>query len=90
MLDPPAGGMSEQSAEFDTMSFDVSSYSDGAEADSVSVSVSATDGTVLTSVLYQLGSFDLADVQFVGGHGFTGLHYVNHLGAQLQFWCSAD
>ena len=83
------GGAAEQSTEFDTMSFAVRSFSDAGEGDSVSVSVATSDGTALTSVLYQLGSFDLADVAFSGGHGFTGLHYVDHEGAQLQFWCGA-
>ena len=91
-LQTAGGARAEQSVEFDTMAFAVSSFTEagGGEGESLSVSVTSSDGAVLTSVLYQLGSFDLADVSFSGGHGFTGLHYVNHDGAQLQFWCSAE
>jgi hypothetical protein len=89
-LETRGGGSAEQSVDFDTMSFTVRSFSDAGEGDAVAVSVTASDGEGLTSVLYQLGSFDLADVSFAGGHGFTGLHYVDHEGAQLQFWCSAE
>jgi hypothetical protein len=89
-LQTTEGGTAEQSAEFEAMSFTVQSSSDEAEGHTVSVSVSSREGAVLTSVLYQLASFDLGEVAFAGGHGFTGLHYVDHAGAQLQFWCSAD
>jgi hypothetical protein len=89
-LETVDGGAAEQSVEFDTMSLAVRSFSDAGEGDAVSVSVTSSDGEALTSVLYQLGSFDLADVAFAGGHGFTGLHYVDHARAQLQFWCSAE
>lgn len=45
----------------------------------------------LMSVLYQLPADRAPANQFVGGHGFTGLHYVYHpaTGAELQFWCVA-
>jgi hypothetical protein len=89
-LQTTEGGTAEQSAEFEAMSFTVQSSSDEAEGDTLSVSVSSREGAVVTSVLYQLASFDLGEVAFAGGHGFTGLHYVDHAGAQLQFWCSAD
>ena len=82
--------LNQREIGFDTMSFAVSSFSDTGEGDAVRVAVTRADGTPLTSVLYQLGSFDLADVAFSGGHGFTGLHYVDHEGAQLQFWCGAE
>ena len=72
------------------MSFAVRSFSHASEGDAVSVSVTSSDGDGLTSVLYQLGPFDLAEFSFSGGHGFTGLHYVEHEGAQLQFWCGAE
>lgn len=46
----------------------------------------------ITHSLYQ---FDLSKPpanQFPGGHGFTGLIYVNHpdTGAELQFFCKSD
>lgn len=69
------------------------------EGHAVSVRVTSLDGTELTSALYQ---FDEAGSQlatnFAGGHGFTGLHYVNSrgtvgadadAGSELQFWCEA-
>lgn len=90
VLDVVGSGSPSGDAVFDTMSFRVGYF--GPETDdtpSITLSVTASDGTPLASVLYQLGGVDLAVVQFVGGHGFTGLHYVDHEGAQLQFWCSA-
>jgi hypothetical protein len=85
-----SGSQTERSVPFDTMTFTAVAFGgDSAEGASISIAVRSHDDVPLTQVLYQLGSFDLADVQFVGGHGFTGLHYVDHLGAQLQFWCSA-
>jgi hypothetical protein len=46
----------------------------------------------LMSVLFQLPQAGAPANQFVGGHGFTGLHYVYHpsSGAELQFWCVAE
>jgi hypothetical protein len=37
----------------------------------------------------RVGATPLQDVDFAGGHGFTGLLYVDHEGAQLQVWCAA-
>lgn len=82
-------GSAERTVEFETMSFRVSAVLDEFEGDTISISVSASEDETLASVLYQLGEIDLTDVHFVGEHGFTGLHYVDHLGAQLQFACSA-
>jgi hypothetical protein len=82
--------MSEQSAEFDTMSFTVAFSGSEFEAESVLLYVFDSERNVLTQVLYQSGLDELAGIDLVGGHGFTGLHYVNHEGAQLQFWCSVS
>lgn len=49
----------------------------------------ATDDPLI-STLYQLADVDLAEVDFAGGHGFTGLQYGYHDGAMLQCWCDAD
>lgn len=90
VLDVVGAGPPSGEAVFDTMSFGVRYL--GPETDdtpSITLSVTARDGAPLASVLYQLGVVDLTSIQFVGGHGFTGLHDVDHDGAQLQFWCGA-
>ena len=84
-----SGGRAERTVEFATMSFRASAVLDEFEGESISISVSAAEDETLASVLYQLGEIDLSDVHFVGEHGFTGLHYVDHLDAQMQFACSA-
>ncbi len=45
----------------------------------------------ITHTLYQFDSSKPPTNQFPGGHGFTGLIYVNHpdMGAELQFFCMA-
>ncbi len=45
----------------------------------------------LHSTLFQLPLDSGPQNQFVGGHGFTGLHYAHHpdTGAELQYWCTA-
>ena len=55
------------------------------------VETSASRAPIMT-VLYQLAQNARVIDQFVGGHGFTGLHYVHHptSGAELQFWCAVD
>lgn len=85
-----AAGAGSATAPFETMTFEAAyTGDDGFESPTLSLSVTDDAGEPLTSVLYQLGGVDLRDVQFAGGHGFTGLHYVDHDGAQLQFWCAA-
>lgn len=86
----PGSMLSERSADFDTMSFTVAYSGSEFEGESVLVYVFDEEQNVLTQALYQAGLDELAGIDFVGGHGFTGLHYVNHEGAQLQFWCSAE
>jgi len=43
----------------------------------------------LLRVLYQLPFDGDALPEFVGGTGFTGLHYIRNGAAQLQVWCGA-
>lgn len=45
----------------------------------------------ITHSLYQFDSAKPPVNQFPGGHGFTGLIYVNHpdMGAELQYFCKA-
>ena len=62
----------------------------GDEFEGYAVSTSVVDGDQeLLDVRYQLGGTSLAEIDFAGGHGFTGLHYVSHDGSLLQFWCWA-
>lgn len=86
-LDTGSGEMVATSdIHFPTMSFRASWLD---EDQSVLLAVTTADESQLTSVLYQAAGVDLTAIQFVGGHGFTGLHYVDHEGAQLQFSCTA-
>ncbi|MCP5099733.1 MAG: hypothetical protein GY943_29620 [Chloroflexi bacterium] len=68
-------------------------YDDGLESfESRSLLVNVTGegfSDRLSSQLYQLTKTEAPLNQFVGGHGFTGLHYVTHpeSGAELQYWC---
>lgn len=50
------------------------------------------DETTYHSTLYQLPQFDAVTNLFVGGHGFTGLHYsyAPNSPAELQYWCVAN
>ena len=75
-------------AVFENMTFTIRYGGDQFEGYAVSASVIDGDQE-LVKVLYQLGGTSLADVDFAGGSGFTGLHYVNHDGSLLQFWCWA-
>ena len=51
----------------------------------------AEGGNELAAQLYQMSKTEALRNQFVGDHGFTGLHYVYHptSGAELQYWCVA-
>lgn len=48
--------------------------------------------TPLVSHLYQLAENESPRNQFLGDHGFTGLHYAYDpvSGAELQYWCVAE
>lgn len=62
---------------------------DAPEGRSVDLQVTSSGGEPLARTLHQVGTTPLQDVDFAGGHGFTGLLYVDHQGAQLQVWCTA-
>jgi hypothetical protein len=51
----------------------------------------AESSNELAAQLYQLSKTEPLRNQFVGDHGFTGLHYIYHptSGAELQYWCVA-
>lgn len=52
----------------------------------------AEGNSELAAQLYQFSKTETLRNQFVGDHGFTGLHYVYHptSGAELQYWCIAN
>lgn len=75
--------------EFPTMTLTVTYVGDAPEGRTVRVSVTADDDTPLFESLYQIGT-PLQDIEFAGGHGFTGLNYVHHGEAMLQVWCEAS
>lgn len=81
-----AGG---ETLEFPTMKLTVTYHGEAPEGRSVSVSVAGEDGVTIVSTLYQLYGVNIADVDFSGGHGFTGLQYVSYGRALLQVSCSA-
>ena len=77
------------SLEFETMTLSVTYVAEAPEGRSVDLTVVSAAGEPLLRALYQIGDPPLEDIRFAGGHGFTGLHYVDHEGAQLQVWCEA-
>jgi hypothetical protein len=85
--DDPAGASG--SLEFERMHLTVTYRGDAPEGRSVDLRIASSAGEPLARTLYQVGATGLGDVDFAGGHGFTGLHYVDHDGAQLQVWCGA-
>lgn len=50
----------------------------------------AATGREISRGLYQFDRSASQQPRFVGGHGFTGLHYVYHpaTGAELQYFCA--
>jgi hypothetical protein len=80
---------SAETVEFETMTLSVTYRGDAPEGRTVELVVETTAGEPLARTLYQIGDTALQDVAFAGGHGFTGLHYVSHAGAELQVWCEA-
>lgn len=75
--------------DFPLMSIEVVYVGDAPDGRSVRILVTDRDGVEVTTALYQIGATGLQDVGFAGGHGFTGLHYVHHRQAMLQYFCDA-
>jgi hypothetical protein len=75
---------------YPAMNLSVSFIGDAPDGRVVNVVVVGADGATVASALYHYGSAGGLRHNFGGGHGFTGLHYVYHGGAMLQFWCQAD
>ncbi|MFE3461138.1 hypothetical protein ACFXKD_26640 [Nocardiopsis aegyptia] len=80
----------EESVEFDTMGLSVTYVGDAPEGRVVWVVVTGEEGEELATQLYQFGVPPPQDISFIGNHGFTGLAYVTHGDAQLQYWCVAS
>lgn len=83
----PLGAM--ESAEFAEMTLAVTYIGEAPEGRTVTTVVTDPSGAELARTLYQIGDPALQNIEFAGGHGFTGLNYVTHGEAMLQFWCEA-
>jgi hypothetical protein len=62
------------------------------EGNGLHISISDPEtGRPLASSLYQFRGKKMPENQFSGGHGFTGLAYINHPQnpSQLQYFCSS-
>lgn len=84
---PAAEGVA---VEFPLMTIAVRYAGEGPEGHNVLITVTDPDSAEIASALYQIGRPGLQDIEFAGGHGFTGLHYVHHEQAMLQYFCAAD
>jgi hypothetical protein len=89
-VEPTGPVAAPETLTFPTMTLSVSYGGDEYEGHSVYVTVTADTGEPLVNTLYQLGGTRLDEVDFAGGHGFTGLQYVSHGEALLQVWCKAN
>lgn len=74
---------------FDNMVLEATFAGDLPEGHSFVFRVTTLDGVQLLQSLYQYDTGEELRTSFSGGHGFTGLNYVDHEGASLQVWCSA-
>ena len=86
------GDNAAETVEFENMVFAAQHLDDPGEGKSLVLSVTASDtGDEVMRQLYQIDGEKGLNNQFVGGHGFTGLGYVNHptSPAELQFFCEA-
>lgn len=77
------------SVDFSLMSIEVVYVGEAPDGRTVTIVVTDRDGAEVTRALYQIGAPALQDIGFTGGHGFTGLHYVHHEQAMLQYFCAA-
>lgn len=77
--------------EFGGLRVAMSYFDDPWEARSFSISVYTQDGVVGSTALHQMDRHQPLLNQFVGDHGFTGLHYIHDPSADetLQYACFA-
>jgi hypothetical protein len=71
------------------MTLSVTYVGEAPDGRSVDLVVASADGQPLSRTLFQPGDPPLDQIAFAGDHGFTGLHHVDHEGAQLQVWREA-
>jgi len=73
------------------MGFQARFQDDQFEGRALSIAVTNLEtGAEISRQLYQFDPQNPPENQFIGGHGFTGLHYVYHPGseAEMQYFCS--
>ena len=78
--------------EFDDLGFSASYFDDGFEARALVISITNLDsGDEIARQLNQMDRGKSLINQFIGGHGFTGLIYVNHPSSpgELQYFCES-
>ena len=80
----------QESAVFEQMMLQAVYTAGQPDGNGVRVVVFDHEGEQIAEHLYQVGtSAQPLYSEFDGGHGFTGLIYVHHDGAQVQVWCAA-
>lgn len=77
--------------EFGGLQVALAYFDDPWEGRSFSISVYTEDGVVSSTALYQIDGTQPLLNQFLGDHGFTGLHYIRDPSADqtLQYACFA-
>jgi hypothetical protein len=77
--------------EFGSLRVGMAYFDDPYDGRSFSIAVYTEDGVVGSNTLYQVDRTVPLLNQFVGDHGFTGLHYVSDPGSDetLQYVCFA-
>lgn len=81
-----------QLIEFDDLGFKASYIDDGFEARALVISITDMDsGDEIARQLNQMDRGKSLINQFIGGHGFTALIYVNHPSSpgELQYFCES-
>jgi hypothetical protein len=85
-------GNASRSLSYDRLEITVQLTDDLGEGTSLSIAVTDLEaGGEIGRQLYQIDRAKGLTNQFVGGHGFTGLHYVHQPGStgELQYFCLA-
>jgi len=83
----------QQMTEFGDLAFEANYQIDQFKGQVLYISVVDLDtGAELSRQLYQFDSQNRIENQFIGVHGFTGLHYVYHPNspAEMQYFCSVQ
>jgi len=86
-------GNGAQSLDYDQLAFAVQFHDDAGEGPSLAIATSDRDtGREIARQLFQIDRSKGLANQFIGGHGFTGLHYIFHPSstAELQYFCQVQ